>query len=80
MPTTAASDITQFFHDGEFIQEDEARRVAENFATMDMWDMDELEAYWRRMTNQEEDVSERMECAEILRSLTRDRLEIFLPE
>jgi len=80
MTTQATTEAPRFMQGGRFISSSEALCIAKAYAEQAMWDPEELEAYWCRLNDSQEDPMERAECAETVASLTRDELEIFVPE
>lgn len=81
MDSSCAGDgAVQFLYRGQEVLPEVARQIAAKEAADDLWDAEEFEAYWIRLNDALEDSSERAQCAEVITSITRDELEIFLPE
>lgn len=71
---------TVFMYDGEAVGADKARERVLAAAAGELWDEAEVTAIWARMENPAEDHCERLECAETCSRITRERLEILLPD
>jgi len=77
---TEADRSIQFHYRGRNILADAARDIAWRQAQNDLWDAGEFDACWSRLNDSLEDCMERAECAEVITRITRDELEIFLPD
>ena len=70
----------EILHNGQPVTFGYAFALARRHADLDGWDPKELSALWSRLLDSRGPYEDRLECAEMITSLTRDQLEFFVPE